>query len=202
MNIGRCRHGTEHHRRQVAHDLVEHVLADDGERHAGRARFFRAAVDHGVFETSSRRERCRTTCRRSGVQAARGPRGIRTVDRIIKVIYANNPDQRNHPKTLGNMVKFLSSDRNQHFNFAVTFRLLDLLPPQTPVFITGLLTQEVSGNQRNRRDPPSSGARSKSSRKTRSTLCSCLGCIFDDLVRRMGSRIEIVLSLIISYVFE
>lgn len=46
------------HRRQVAHDTVEHVLADDGERHAGRGEvLLRTAVDHGVFRNVDRRER-------------------------------------------------------------------------------------------------------------------------------------------------
>jgi len=137
-----------HHRRQVADDPVQHILADDGERHArGSQVLLRAAVDHGVFRNV---HRAREDVRRHVGDQGHGRREVlvvlRAVDRIVRgdmhIVQVGG-----NGEPLGNIGEVPVLGRSQHLHFAVMFRLLDgLFGPDTCIHITGLPAQEVGGN--------------------------------------------------------
>ena len=136
------------HRRQVAHDAVEHVLADDGEGDTGRSQvLLRTAVDHGVFRNIDRT--------RQDVGRHVGDQGHRrvdilvvfgTVDRIVRgdvqvvQILGNG-------ETLRDVGEVAVLGRSQNLHFAVTLGLLDgLLRPYARIHVAGLLAEEVGSH--------------------------------------------------------
>ena len=135
------------HRRQVAHDLVEHILADDGERNARRGEvLLRAAVDHGVL---GHVDRTRKDVRRHVGDQGNGRNEVLVVlgavDRIVggdmHVIQIGG-----NGETLGNVGEIAVFGRRQQFHFAVTLGLLDrLLRPDAGIDVTCFLTEEVGG---------------------------------------------------------
>ena len=137
-----------HHRRQVADDLIEHVLADDAESHARRRQvLLRAAVDHGVFRNI---DRTGEDVRRHVGDQGHGRHEVlvvlRTVDRIVggdmHIIQVGR-----NGESLRDVGEVPVLGRSQHLDLAVTLGLLDgLLRPHARIHITGFLAQEIRGD--------------------------------------------------------
>ena len=137
-----------HHRRQVADDAVEHVLADDGEGHAGRGEvLLRTAVNHRVLRDV---HRTREDIRRHVGDQRHGRVDVlvvlRTVDRIVRrdmqVVQIGRDG-----KALRDIGEVPVLGGSHDLHFTVTLGLLDrLLRPDTRVHIAGLLAEEVRGN--------------------------------------------------------
>lgn len=136
------------HRRQVAHDTVEHVLADDGERHAGRGEvLLRTAVNHGVFRNV---DRAGKDVRRHVGDQGHGRSEVfvvlGAVDRIVggdMHIVQIGRDR----ETLGDVGEIAVFGRSEQLDLAVTLSFLDgLLGPDTGIHIACLPAQEVGGH--------------------------------------------------------
>ena len=137
-----------HHRRQITDDLVQHVLADDGESHTrGSQVFLCSAVDHGVFRDV---DRAGENVRRHVGDQGHGRREVlvvlRTVDRIIRgnmhIVQVGRDGE-----ALRDVGEIFVLGRRQHLDLTVTLGLFDsLLRPHTRIHIAGFFAQEVRGN--------------------------------------------------------